>query len=70
VGGGGGLGGDRHRRLVPDLEVPEQMALAERGDEELLGVPALRVAAEVGVRGSRERRLARRRDLVVARVRA
>ena len=72
-------GADRHQSLgtvlVPDdphpgvcaeVEIGQQVASAERGDEELLGVVAVSVASKVRVGRCVQERLARCRRLVVA----
>ncbi len=57
---------DRHPGVCAEVEVREEMASAERGDEELLGVVAMRVASKVRVGRCEEGRLARCECLVAA----
>ncbi|GAB7303524.1 hypothetical protein MAFF212519_13860 [Clavibacter michiganensis] len=69
--GAGGLvavAHDHDARRGGRVQVAEQVALRERGDEGLLGVPAVDVAAERAVGGSQEVGLPRGADDVVAAV--
>ena len=46
------------------VEIPEDVALGQRDDEQFLGVPPVPVTAERGVGGARDDRLPGRRDVV------
>ena len=50
----GVVGVARHHDIVPhgDVEVGQHVALGERGEQELLGIPAVALAVERRVRGA------------------
>ena len=68
TGAGRGIGVAEHGHAVPrrQVEQPDHVALRERRDEQVLGRPAVRVAAEVRVGRGEDDRPVAGRELVVA----
>ena len=62
------VGGYPDARARGEVQVPEHVALRERGNEQLLRVPARNITTEGDVRRARDNRLGPGADLVVAAV--
>src|ERR1019366_3807650 len=63
------VSGDDDSGRGAEMEVPEHVALGERGEEQFLRAPPLRIAPEGGVGGAADHRLGSGTDLMVAGIR-